>query len=200
MTHICIMRHRGYTCTQMGFVEFIMVFVINHYWINMMYLPISFRVASLALGQSYDCPSASEATLKDMDEIDHQVPQQNTRDLEPCANVLWWTLFINIYHEAGNFTSMYIYTHTSTRSTFTPQGSVPSSKTAWKTNSTWHESDAMNEVVYTQDVILYRIYYVLHRYAANMPILYRVQKSIPRVSRLTLPVQAPIIPKMLSQQ
>ena len=29
-------------------------------------IPISFRVTSLALGQSYDCPSASEATLKDM--------------------------------------------------------------------------------------------------------------------------------------
>ena len=29
-------------------------------------LPISFRLSSLALGQSYDCPSASEATLKDM--------------------------------------------------------------------------------------------------------------------------------------
>ena len=30
------------------------------------FLPISFGVASLALGQSYDCPSASEKTLKDM--------------------------------------------------------------------------------------------------------------------------------------
>ena len=29
----------------------------------------SFRVASLVLGQSYDCPSASEATLKDMGKI-----------------------------------------------------------------------------------------------------------------------------------
>ena len=28
--------------------------------------PISFRVTSLALGQSYDCPSASEVILKDM--------------------------------------------------------------------------------------------------------------------------------------
>ena len=28
--------------------------------------PTSFRVSSLALGQSYDCPSANEATLKDM--------------------------------------------------------------------------------------------------------------------------------------
>ena len=35
-----------------------------------MFSHISFRVASLALGQSYDCPSASEVTLKDMDEID----------------------------------------------------------------------------------------------------------------------------------
>ena len=29
-------------------------------------LPTSFRVTSLAPGQSYDCPSASEVTLKDM--------------------------------------------------------------------------------------------------------------------------------------
>ena len=32
-------------------------------WSN---LPLSFRVVSLALGQSYDCPSASEAALKNM--------------------------------------------------------------------------------------------------------------------------------------
>ena len=31
----------------------------------MIYLSVSFRVASLALGQSYDCPSASEVTHKD---------------------------------------------------------------------------------------------------------------------------------------
>ena len=29
------------------------------------FYPISCRVTSLALGQSYDCPSASEVTLKD---------------------------------------------------------------------------------------------------------------------------------------
>ena len=29
-------------------------------------LPIFFRITSLALGQSYDCPSASEVTVKDM--------------------------------------------------------------------------------------------------------------------------------------
>ena len=34
--------------------------------------PIFFRVASLAPGQSYDCPGAREVTLKDMDKIDLQ--------------------------------------------------------------------------------------------------------------------------------
>ena len=35
----------------------------------MVSLPISFRITSLALGQSYDCPSANEVTLKDMGKI-----------------------------------------------------------------------------------------------------------------------------------
>ena len=39
-----------------------MCFVVWHWSV----IPISFRVSSLALGQSYDCPSASETTLKDM--------------------------------------------------------------------------------------------------------------------------------------
>ena len=34
--------------------------------IHVICLHIFFRVTSLALGQSYDCPSASEVTLKDM--------------------------------------------------------------------------------------------------------------------------------------
>ena len=40
----------------------------------LVYLPIFFRVTSPALGQSYDCPSAREATLKDMGKIDHNNP------------------------------------------------------------------------------------------------------------------------------
>ena len=43
--------------------------------IPMMYLPMSLRVTSLALGQSYDCPSASGATLKDMGKINHYQAQ-----------------------------------------------------------------------------------------------------------------------------
>ena len=42
---------------------------VSSKWICVIYLPILFRVTSLALGQSYDCPSASEVTLKDMGEI-----------------------------------------------------------------------------------------------------------------------------------
>ena len=34
--------------------------------IHLAHLPIFFRVASLALGQSYDCPSAGEVILKNM--------------------------------------------------------------------------------------------------------------------------------------
>ena len=41
-------------------------YIFPFWYIDVIYLPISFRVASLSLGQSYDCPSASEVTLKDM--------------------------------------------------------------------------------------------------------------------------------------
>ena len=40
--------------------------IIILYWIHVIPLHISFRVSSLALGQPYDYPSASEGTLKDM--------------------------------------------------------------------------------------------------------------------------------------
>ena len=37
----------------------------HKFLIDVIVLPISFRIASLALGQWYDCPNASEVTLKD---------------------------------------------------------------------------------------------------------------------------------------
>ena len=42
----------------------------------MIYLPIFVKVSSLALGHSYDCPSAKEATLKDMGTIEWHSKQQ----------------------------------------------------------------------------------------------------------------------------
>ena len=57
---------------QMVLLHFILCwYIISSMWIYMMCLPISFRVASLASGQSYDCPSASGVTLKDMGKIRH---------------------------------------------------------------------------------------------------------------------------------
>ena len=40
-------------------------------WFGQLMLPLSFRVTSLELGQSLDCPSASEVTLKNEEEIHH---------------------------------------------------------------------------------------------------------------------------------
>ena len=51
----------------------------------MVYLPVSFRVTSMALGQSYDCPSASEVTLSDMDKINQYQP---TTTCELCAHFM----------------------------------------------------------------------------------------------------------------
>ena len=54
-------------------VIFFFVLLYSHFlWIHLMHLPMWFRVASVALKQSYDCPSASEVTLKHMGNIDRQ--------------------------------------------------------------------------------------------------------------------------------
>ena len=51
-------------------------------WLHVFYLPIFFMVVSLALGQSYDCPSACEATLKNVSKNDQY---QNTIESEKRA-------------------------------------------------------------------------------------------------------------------
>ena len=50
--------HTEYSPTVMHNVYILFLFCCDHSW------PMSSRVTSLALGQSYDCPSTSEATLK----------------------------------------------------------------------------------------------------------------------------------------
>ena len=44
--------------------------IIEPLWKHMIYLLVSFRVASQALGLSHDCPSAGDTTLNDMGKID----------------------------------------------------------------------------------------------------------------------------------
>ena len=51
-------------------------------------LPISSRVTSLALGQSYDCPSASDVTLEDMGKTD----RYHTTTDDPCAYFTGYTV------------------------------------------------------------------------------------------------------------
>ena len=56
------------------FVVLCFVVVINTMQVDSQIIfAISFRVASLALGQSYDYPSAREVTLKDMGNSDHSL-------------------------------------------------------------------------------------------------------------------------------
>ena len=50
-------------------LRFVDVILSLYQLVNVIHLPIFFKVASLALGQSYDWPRASEITLKDMGEI-----------------------------------------------------------------------------------------------------------------------------------
>ena len=60
---VCPMKYAVLLC----FVSFCWYY---SYWgIHVIYLPIFFKIISLALGKSYDCPSASEATLKEMGRI-----------------------------------------------------------------------------------------------------------------------------------
>ena len=71
------------------------------WWIHELYLPIFFRVASLALGQSYDCPSASEVTLNDMIKIDHQLLITKLSNADTiciiCGMYYMWALLICLY-------------------------------------------------------------------------------------------------------
>ena len=73
-------------CTRFCCALFCCGYVISPWWIHVTHLPISFRVASLELGQSCDCPTASEATLKDMVEIDHYQTRKihNKATTEAC--------------------------------------------------------------------------------------------------------------------
>ena len=63
----------------------------NCWLIPVAFLPIVFRVPSLALGQSYDCPTASEVTLKDISKINQcQFMTKHNKAQTEC-------LFLGVY-------------------------------------------------------------------------------------------------------
>ena len=75
-----------------------LVSTLHELWICVFYLAIFFKVASVALGLYYGCPSASAATLKDIGEIIVHYTQQSTTHVHVSskaqfANTLdsWWT-------------------------------------------------------------------------------------------------------------
>ena len=65
-THPLIHSISHKICTQFWCAYFYLWFVIRSHWTCVINLPIFLRIASQVLGQSYDCPSASEGTLKKM--------------------------------------------------------------------------------------------------------------------------------------
>ena len=79
------------------------VIVILLISINVIYLYIFYMVTSLALGQSYDCPSASEVTLKDMGKIDipdHNKIQQSTSHVHMASDhddIIKWKHFLRYW-------------------------------------------------------------------------------------------------------
>ena len=67
---------------------------LRFYFGSLWFIAISFRVASLALGQSYDCPSASEATLKDMGKIRQYHTAIKRNKVQNCVHIIWRILYI----------------------------------------------------------------------------------------------------------
>ena len=90
-----------YIPTIMHTVHALSCFVVVWYW---PISPISFRVTSLALGQSYDCPSASEVTLKvnisnESKTTDITTTKQSTT--KKPVHVLWGILYVCMYSYWG---------------------------------------------------------------------------------------------------
>ena len=72
-------------------------YIISCWWICAVSLPLSIRVATLALGQSHDCPRASEVTLKDRSKMDYDI-------ISVHYKVWTWNmgLFIGMSHIAAS--------------------------------------------------------------------------------------------------
>ena len=77
LNHVCWLysiSHRMYT----RFALVCYDSYIRYWWTQCIDPPVFFRVASLALGQSYDCPNVREITLKDTVKKTGHKPKQNT--------------------------------------------------------------------------------------------------------------------------
>ena len=73
-------------------------------------LHISFRVTSLALGQSYDCPSANEATLKDMGKQNMRIHQEIQYKQNKTVRILYEISRVILWMHPANERRRYIVT------------------------------------------------------------------------------------------
>ena len=80
-------------------IMFLLCFVLLWF----LYLPISFRVISLALGQSWDCPNASEVTLKD---VGKKLTDSDSK--APIFSIYSSPLYIFSYHYSDVMRSMMV--------------------------------------------------------------------------------------------
>ena len=101
------------------FADVIVTYTCSSQWIRVIHLPISFRITSLALGQLYNCPSASEVIRKDMGENDlyhtKNKTQQCTNHLLNSWDVLymcgiWFIICWNIASKTQEITLYEAYT------------------------------------------------------------------------------------------
>ena len=102
MTTCCLLSTFHKICNVKNFIVFVLILCFDSYWIHVIYSPIFFRVASLALGQSYDCPSASEATLKSKGNHNHTQKPMNHMHIS-------WDVF---YAVSGSFRALFSYCYT----------------------------------------------------------------------------------------
>ena len=100
---------------------FVMLLYYQLFWTYMADLPIFFRLTSLALGQSFDCPSASEVSLKDMGKIAVCLTRRKHNLINSLKFYTYFT--INLYLLLKMFCDSYLYIMLSCFSWLYPKGS-----------------------------------------------------------------------------
>ena len=73
-------------------------------WISVKHLLLSFRVTTLALGETDDCPDANKVTLKDMDEINFHLMTTKQTKHKPCPRFVGcviYRIFLDVLYYLG---------------------------------------------------------------------------------------------------
>ena len=107
--HLCIsssLWFKKYACFFVLWFILVMLLVLNTICFT-----IFFRVASQALGQSYDCPSASEVTLKDMGNHDQCLNTTNHGHMWNMCIIFWkfCATFERLFHEKLHHMIYYVH-------------------------------------------------------------------------------------------